>query len=141
MKTVRPSRPKLGQPCPCGSGKKYKDCCALKEQGRKKALRRSKTLAKWAGAIVLLGLIVYGISQMSGVAYTDADIRVVDFSTLDERQRKSALQSANQARCVCGCGMSLAQCVATDSTCPLRDGNIERIGAMVKAANSREPGL
>ena len=137
MKNAAPARPKLSQPCPCGSGKKYKDCCVLKEQGRKKALRRSKTLAKWTGAIALLGLIVYGISQMSGVAYSDADIRVVDFSALDEPQRKSALQSANQARCVCGCGMSLAQCVATDSTCPVRDGNIDKIEAMVKAVKSR----
>ena len=32
--TVRRDRPKVGRndPCPCGSGKKYKKCCMLKEQ-------------------------------------------------------------------------------------------------------------
>ena len=43
-------------------------------------------------------------------------------------------KAANLARCTCGCGMTLAQCVATDSTCPVREGNIERIKTMVKDA-------
>jgi hypothetical protein len=30
--------------------------------------------------------------------------------------------------------VTLAQCVATDSTCPVRDGNIDRIRTMVKDA-------
>lgn len=69
---------------------------------------------------------------MSGVAYTDADIRVVDFSLLTSKEKRSALQAANRARCVCGCGMNLAQCVATDSTCPLRDRNIQSIRTIVQ---------
>ena len=34
-KPVRRSAPKVGRndPCPCGSGKKYKHCCLLKEGG------------------------------------------------------------------------------------------------------------
>ncbi len=29
------SEPGRNDPCPCGSGKKYKKCCALKEDGKK----------------------------------------------------------------------------------------------------------
>jgi hypothetical protein len=99
---------------------------------------RSRLLT-WSAVVGVLGLAAYGVSQMSSIAYTDKDIRAVDFSSLDSTQRKTALEAANQARCVCGCGMSLAQCVATDSTCPLRDGNIVRIQAMVEKASAPRP--
>ena len=128
------AKPRMSQLCPCGSGKKYKDCCALKEQTRRKRVQRTKKIAKWAAACALLALAVYAVSQTSGVAFSDTDIRVVDFSVLTSQQKKSALQAANQARCTCGCGMTLAQCVATDSTCPLRSGNIQRIETMVASA-------
>ena len=128
------AKSKLSQPCPCGSGKKYRDCCALKHERRTKALRRSKQLLKWVGATAALALVVYGVSQMSGVAYNDVNIGVVDFSVLNQAQKSSALRAANAARCTCGCGMTLAQCVATDSTCPMRTDNIERIKGMVEVA-------
>ena len=128
------SRPKLSQPCPCGSGKKYRDCCALKRERRTKALRRSKQLLKWVGATAVLALVFYGVSQMSGVAYNDVNIAVVDFSVLNQAQKTNALRAANAARCTCGCGMTLAECVATDSSCPIRTGNIERIKVMVEEA-------
>jgi Na+/melibiose symporter-like transporter len=124
-------RPKQSQLCPCGSGKKYKQCCAVKKERRRRALRRSKTLLIWIGVVAGLVLLVYGVSQMSGVAFSDADLGVIDFSALDQSQKRAALRAANQARCPCGCGMTLAQCVATDSTCPLRTKNIDRIRAMV----------
>lgn len=89
---------------------------------------------KWIVAAAAIGLVVYAASQMSGVAFTDKDIKVVDFSNLTSKAKRSALQAANQARCSCGCGMTLAQCVATDSTCPIREGNVERIKAMVRDA-------
>ena len=125
------SRPKQSQLCPCGSGKKYKQCCAVKKERRRRALRRSKTLLIWVGVVAGLVLLGYGVSQMSGVAFSDADLGVIDFSALDQPQKRAALRAANQARCPCGCGMTLAQCVATDSTCPLRTKNIDRIRAMV----------
>jgi preprotein translocase subunit SecA len=33
-KTVRRTKPKIGRndPCPCGSGKKYKKCCMARDQ-------------------------------------------------------------------------------------------------------------
>jgi hypothetical protein len=109
-----------------------------KKQGPRKAARRSRPL-KWLAVMGVLGLAVYGVSQMSSIAFSEKDIRVVDFSSLDSKQKKSALEAANQARCTCGCGMTLAQCVATDSTCPLRDSNIVRIEAMVEKAREPRP--
>lgn len=97
-------------------------------------MRRSKKLLIWMVAIAGVAAVVYGISLTSGVAYDDADLVAVDFSELDRTEKRTALQAANRARCSCGCGMTLAQCVATDSTCPLRTGNISRIRTMVEQA-------
>lgn len=132
-------KPKLGQPCPCGSGRKYRDCCAAKQQARKRMLRGSRKLLMrklliWMSVIAVVATLIYGISRTSGVPYDDVDIGVVDFSPLDRQAKRAALQAANRARCSCGCGMTLAQCVATDSTCPLRTANIGRIKTMVEQA-------
>ena len=112
----------------------------------KKAVRskpnRTKTArlpapVKWlvtAGAVVL---VVYGVSQMSSIAYTDREIAVVDFSMLSPKERHNALEAANRAHCTCTCGMTLAQCVATDSTCPVRNDNIDKIKRIVEEARPR----
>jgi hypothetical protein len=89
---------------------------------------------KWIAVLGAVALIVYVGSQMSGVAYNEDAIKVVDFSVLQPAEKRSALQAANNARCTCGCGLGLAQCVATDSTCPIRDSNIERIKTIVRDA-------
>jgi hypothetical protein len=94
-----------------------------------------RRLVKWGAAGAIFGAIIYGVSQMSGVAYTDSDIRVVDFSMLSADRKTAALRAANAARCNCGCGMTLAQCVSTDSTCPIRETNIDRIRTMVRDAD------
>ena len=133
-------KPKLGQPCPCGSGRKYKDCCAARHAARRRTLRRSRKLLTWIGAIAVVAALIYGISLTSGVPYTDVDIRVVDFSGLNQREKRTALQAANRERCSCGCGMTLAQCVATDSTCPRRTTNIGRIKTMVDQAGKPRGG-
>ena len=88
----------------------------------------------WIVAAGAVALVVYGISQMSSIAYSDKDLGVVDFSNLDSKEKRTALEAANTARCTCGCGMTLAQCVATDSTCPVRESNIDRIKVMVREA-------
>ena len=105
-----------------------------KDHARRKNARKVRKLAKWIVGLAVVALIGYGISRMSGVAYGANDIKVVDFSGLSSEKQTEALQSANKARCICGCGMTLAQCVATDSTCPLREGNITRIQKMVETA-------
>ena len=102
---------------------------------RRKA-RRSSKLLTWIVAAGGVALVVYGVSQMSSIAYSDKDLGVIDFSNLDSKEKRTALEAANTARCTCGCGMTLAQCVATDSTCPLRAGNIDRIKGMVAQAHT-----
>ena len=90
---------------------------------------------KWIAGLAVLALVVYGASQMSGVAYDERAIKVVDFSNLTPSGKRKALKAANGARCTCGCGLTLAECVATDSTCPIREPNIERIKTMVREAD------
>lgn len=52
-------------PCPCGSGKKYKHCCALKES------RARSQRSLWTG--VLVALVLLGGLFLAGVAFTDDD--------------------------------------------------------------------
>lgn len=94
------------------------------------------TILTWVIVVAVLGAIGFGITQLSGVAYDEDDILVVNFSGLSARQKKRALEQANAARCTCGCGLGLAQCVSTDPNCPIRDTNIERIRGMVRQAQA-----
>ena len=140
--------PSRNQLCPCGSGKKYKRCCALKAGG---TAQLSKKILMWIGGITVAALLGYGVVQMGGPGnssvslstpsfggllgtgyYTEADLGEVDFSVLTEAQKKKVLEDINRAMCTCGCNLNLAQCVATDSTCPLRNSNIERIRSLVR---------
>src|ERR1700754_4177254 len=82
-----------------------------------------KKVIVWASVIALGAAFVYVVSENAGVPYDDRAIAVVDFSSLDSKAKKTALEAANRARCTCTCGMQLAQCVATDSTCPIRNDN------------------
>ena len=100
----------------------------------RKSRSRGVTLLKWGGALGVVALIAYGVSQMSSIAYDERAIAVVDFSDLTGGQKRATLEAANRARCTCGCGLTLAQCVATDSTCPIRESNIDRIRRMVADA-------
>ena len=113
----------------------------MKKQVREAHRRRRRPSAfaatlKWSLILALAGIIVYGLSQFSGVAWDEDDIRVVDFSSLSAGAKRTALRRANTARCTCGCGMNMAQCVATDSTCPIREKNIDAIRTMVREAET-----
>jgi hypothetical protein len=125
---------KASQPCHCGSGKKYRDCHALKDQQRRTFVRNAKKALVWVAAVGVGGALVYVLSQNTGIAYNEDRIAAVNFSGLDAAQKRKALVAANAARCNCGCGMTLAQCVSTDSTCPIRVDNIARIKDMVADA-------
>lgn len=48
---------KIGRndPCPCGSGRKYKQCCLQREQGMS---TRSRLLAVLIGGVLLAGAIL-----------------------------------------------------------------------------------
>ena len=102
---------------------------------RRSARRRSKAV-RWIVALAAVGLIGYGISQMSSVAYGERQLSMIDFSDLSATQKRAALEEANDARCPCGCGMTLAQCVATDPNCPQRTDHISLIRAMVARARA-----
>jgi hypothetical protein len=112
----------------------------MKKNARESSRRRRRPspLAKalrWTLIIAVVALAVYGLVQTAGVPWDEDDIRVVDFSSLTPSAKRTALRRANSARCTCGCGMTLAQCVATDMTCPVRDKNIDAIRAMVREAD------
>ncbi len=101
-------------------------------KARKSAGR--STLVTWLVAAAVIGGIGYGVSQMSNIAYGESEIKIIDFSGLDAKQKRGVLEAANAARCNCGCGMTMAQCIATDSTCPIRESNVDKLKAMVNDA-------
>ena len=86
----------------------------------------------WGAVAAVVALVVYGVSRMDGIAYGERELSVVNFSDLTADGKRAALKEANAARCTCGCGMTLAQCVSTDMSCPLREGNVDRIRTMVR---------
>lgn len=89
---------------------------------------------KWTVGLALAAGVVYLVSQSGDVPYNERAIGVVNFSDLSPKGKKTALKAANDARCSCGCGLGLAECVSTDKTCPIRESNIERIRTMVRDA-------
>ena len=112
---------------------------AVKDQERRRRRKASPLYLKaikWTLGLALAAGLAYAISQSSGVPFDERAIGVVNFSDLSAAGRKTALRAANSARCTCGCGLGLAECVSTDKTCPIREGNIERIRGMVRDASS-----
>jgi hypothetical protein len=114
----------------------------VKKAVRDRESRRRKQAApfylkaiKWTIGVALVAGLGYLVSQSSDVPYNERAIGVVNFSDLSPKGKKAALKAANDARCSCGCGLGLAECVSTDKTCPIREGNIERIRAMVRDAS------
>ena len=103
---------------------------------RRRAARRSSRLLTWTVVIGAVALVVYGVSQMSSIAYGERELAMIDFSDLSPAQKRAALEEANEARCTCGCGMTLAQCVVTGSTCPMRGDHIDRIRGMVSRSRA-----
>ena len=106
----------------------------VKRHARSKALRRLKSAAIWIVVIAGIGGVIYGLANTSAVAYGERQLVAIDFSSLNEEQKQAALVEANRGRCECGCGMGLAQCVSTDMSCPIRQGNITKIRDMVQKA-------
>lgn len=101
---------------------------------RQRGIRRMKTVLIWVAVLGGIGGLLYSLANTSAIAYTDRHLSVIDFSSLNADQKRTALVEANAGRCGCGCGMTLAQCVATDMTCPIRTDNITKIRAMVQKA-------
>ena len=76
-------------PCPCGSGKKYKNCCLQKEQQRKSPL--SLKGRKFTAKVLSAG----GIHQPPKMQIQEQEqvIKPVDYTTLMERSFGNALHS------------------------------------------------
>ena len=108
-----------------------------KHAARNRLVRRAKNIAMILGVLAVVGGILYGLASSSSITYNERHLPDIDFTSLNAGQKRAALVEANADRCTCGCGMALAQCVATDMTCPVRTGNITKIRGMVqKALNS-----
>lgn len=75
-------------PCPCGSGKKYKSCCLQKQQQKSSSLGKRKFTAK-----VLSGGGINKVSQQMGIEQGQTTKVVVDYTTLMERSFGEALHS------------------------------------------------
>jgi hypothetical protein len=105
-----------------------------KHGARNRLLQRIKSLAITLGVLAAIGGIIYGLARSPSIRYTERDLTDIDFTLLNAEQKRAALVEANAGRCTCGCGMALAQCVATDMTCPVRTGNIAKIRGMVQKA-------
>ena len=54
-------------PCPCGSGKKYKKCCAAKMQRREQ--QRGRTMMYFVLAL-MIGAIIAGIASYRETSYS-----------------------------------------------------------------------
>ena len=104
---------------------------------RNRVIRRVKSVAITLGVLAALAGLIYGLARSPSITFNERDLADIDFTSLNAEQKRAALVEANADRCTCGCGMTLAQCVATDMTCPVRSGNITKIRGMVqKALNS-----
>ena len=118
-------------------GRMVKSKVKPRHGARNRLIRRVKSLAITLGVLAAIGGIIYGLARSASIAYNERDLTAIDFTSLNAEQKRAALVEANADRCTCGCGMTLAQCVATDMTCPVRSDNITRIRGMVqKALNS-----
>ena len=102
-----------------------------------KTARRIRSAAIWAGSLAVIGGSFFALANTSGIAYGERQLAIIDFSSLTDAQKRAALVEANADRCTCGCGMTLAQCVATDMTCPVRESNVTKIRGMVQRAQNQ----
>jgi hypothetical protein len=62
-----PEKPKRNEPCHCGSGKKYKNCCFEKDNSG----IRSKTGMIGLIVVIVLGIIILGLALSGGQSPVD----------------------------------------------------------------------
>ncbi len=53
-------------------------------------------------------------------------------SSLTDIQKKWAINKANQERCSCDCGYTLASCLKMDLDCPLRESNLTKVKEILR---------
>ena len=59
----------------------------------------------------------------------------VDFTGLNDDQKKHALHRMNAETCTCGCGLTVSQCRVNDSECPT---SLDLSAQIVKAVGRRQ---
>jgi hypothetical protein len=109
--------------CPCGSGKKYKNCCSTREK-----LLFPKKTAIGVGlsilfVIAMIWLLAPSKSAPTGSVSTGEEprttpdtasrtgIRGVDLSRLTEEQKVQVMRQANQRTCTCeDCDLTIVVC-------------------------------
>jgi len=88
-----------------------------------------------AAALVLPVLLSAQTSNLN--VESTGDMPGVKLAGLTAPQKKQVMAIAQKEPCTCGCGMTLAQCVATDMTCPVRESNVTKIRGMVQRAQNQ----
>ena len=66
---------------------------AQRQKGSTKKKRGASRIWTWVVVAALAGAAGYGVSQMSGVAFNEDDIKVVNFQGLNSKQRNQALEA------------------------------------------------
>ncbi len=146
--------------CPCGSGKRFKNCCGRKQGQSAVARSTNSGLIMAISAVVLIALgalwynsrsnsnattttgnvpqnLPYNSGALPGIApaasYTE--IPGIDLSTLSDLQRKTVLERANRQNCTCGCGYTIAGCRHLDTACGTSLPLAQQIVAQVRAGS------
>lgn len=148
--------------CPCGSGEKYKRCCALKGKDKftlnltlgRKQFRILVGIVSISLIVLLIILLIrphpkssvgsssssvspaagLGASGTTGTTYTE--IPGVELASLTAEQRSQILQSANTKLCTCGCGYTIAGCRHMDTSCRTSLPLAQAIVQAVTSANA-----
>lgn len=109
--------------------------------------------ANWAaasilglGALALLAVLIrqaYLSIQASPAALKTKHHEVFpgseEAASLSAEKKGRVVSAANRERCPCKCGYTLAACLKTDSTCPIRTKNLARVKELILAAGSQSP--
>ena len=61
------------------------------------------------------------------------EVRGADLAALSARQRDLLLRFANAERCTCGCGYTLAGCLASDMTCEVSGASVAALLDSIRA--------
>lgn len=101
----------------------------------------------WLMGFVLFGaLSLYGYRLFVDVRASSPDWKTrvhADFPGLNEaarlstKQRTWLIQTANQEKCPCLCGHTVASCLKGDLSCPIRAQNIARVRELIEEAAKR----
>ena len=119
----------------------------MKPKRHGQSLKDEDAAPRWGPA--LIGVVALGILSLS-VYRGVVDIRSSspkwdktihqDFPGLDagpsmsSKQREKVIEVANHQPCPCGCVHTLASCLKSDLTCPIRSQNIAKVKDLIAEA-------